>query len=125
MGATQRFEVLALAAGAVSLPLAGTMFEFVGKRPRAIRLWAVQDNLAGANAVITVNYGTITAVEDGTVIARLIAANNGSGPDRQDHELTAFLASPMDRIKVLVRNSGGTAFSATTGFRILLEHQDL
>lgn len=125
MAASQRFSFLALAAGGVIVNvLAGTMFEFVAERPRAVRLWGVQDTIAGANAVINVTYGTVTAIEDGFPLPSVVAAVAGEGPLRNEHELVSFMARPGSRIKLAVRNAGANPFSATTGIRFLVEHQD-
>lgn len=134
MGASQRFagtlpsgqSTYAIASGGtVGNVLAGTMFEFVGARFRAIRIWAVQDTVANADVVIGVTYGTVTAVEEGFSIPKVIAADNGSGPLRNEHEICSFLAAPNDRIKVSLRNQGSATTGAGLGARIFIEHQDM
>lgn len=120
MGASQAFTVTALAAGAVSGNiLAGSMFELVGDRPRAIKIWAIQDPGAGATGMqMRVTYGTVTAVEDGYPLQ--IATGAGIGPNKSDHEVVSFLAHPRDRIVVNLRNAGAAASTA----RVLIAHQD-
>lgn len=134
MGATQRFAGTlpsgqstynVAAGGVVGNVLAGTMFEFVGSRRRAIRVWAVQDTIANANMTMRVTYGTIVAVEDGFVLPTVPAATPGEGPARQDHEVCAFLAAPGDRIVISLRNAGSAAHGAGLGARLLVEHQDI
>lgn len=129
MGASQRFEVLvAAAAGAiVQNVVAGTLYEQVGMRPRLIRIWACQDiSPAGgpptANAVVSVIYGTVNAVEDGTPLDKV--TTNSTGPKRNEHELCSFMAAPFDKIKIQARNAGTAAFGAGLGARFLIEHQD-
>jgi len=122
MGASQAFTVTALAAGAVSGNiLAGSMFELVGDRPRAIKVWAIQD--PGADSThqgmqMRITYGTVTAVEDGYPLQ--IATANGVGPNKSDHEVVSFLAHPRDRIVVNLRNAG----AGTSTARVLVAHQD-
>jgi hypothetical protein len=125
MAAGQRFTVLNLAAGGIVVNvLAGSMFEFVAERPRAIRLWGVQDTVANANIVINVTYGTVTAIEDPYPLPTVPAATPGDGPNRNDHELVGFMARPGSRIKLGARNAGTAAHGAGLGARFLLEHQD-
>jgi len=125
MAASQRFRVDNLAAGAVVVNvLAGTMFEFVAERPRAVRMWGVQDTIANANIVVNVTYGTVTAVEDGFPLPTVPAAVPGDGPLRNEHELVSFMARPGARIKLACRNAGTAAHGAGLGARFLVEHQD-
>lgn len=117
MGASQSFEV-SLAAGASSGNiLAGSMFEFVSGRPRAIQIWAVQDITANVAIQVRVTYGTVVAIEDGYLLPRVTA---GTPPLKSDHEMVQFMAAPGDRIVINARNVG----SATGAARFLVKHQD-
>lgn len=134
MAATQRFagtlgtgqSTYNIAAGAsVGNIFAGTMFEQNGPRPRAITIYAVQDTVANADLVTQVNYGTVTAVEDGTSLPKVTAADAGTGPKTNEHELVSFVVPPLAKLKMSLRNIGSAAHGAGLGARILVKHQDL
>lgn len=134
MGATQRFagtlpgggSTYAIAAGAgVGNVFTGTMFEINGPRPRAISIYAVQDTVANADLVTQVNYGTVTAVEDGTSLTKVTAGDAGTGPKLNEHELVSFVMPPLARLKMSLRNIGSATTGAGAGARILVRHQDL
>lgn len=119
MASSQAFTVTALAAGATSGNiLVGSMFEFVSGRPRAIQVWGIQDPPTTAVGLIRLTYGTVVAIEDGYPLQIASAAN--IGPNKSDHEIVSFMASPGDRIVLNVRNAGSTALTA----RFVLKHQD-
>jgi len=133
MGASQRFagtlpggsSTYAIASGAlVGNVFQGTMFEFNGPRPRAVQIWACQDTVANADLVTQITYGTVTAVEDGFSLPKVIATDAGVGPLINEHKIAEFMMPPMARLKMSLRNQGSATTGAGLGARIYVTHQD-
>lgn len=103
----------ALAAGGTIVNvLAGENLEFVGQRPAAVKIFAVQDGVGPTELVMEVTFGN--SVSGRSIVVPVFTANQG--PNVDQHEVNAGVAMPGDRIQIKLQN---LAAAATANWRIL------
>jgi hypothetical protein len=95
-----------VAAGATNQNiLAGNTFEFVGQRPTAVQVFAVEDGVAETEGALDVNFGN-AIVAQGLAIPVFTAT---LGPDTDKHMVTQGIAMPGDRLVIAAKNVAAAA----------------
>lgn len=93
--------------------LQGTPFEFAGRRPTAVMVYACTDPpAAGDEGEILMDVLMGTQIVAQNMPVPHFTAN--LGPNRQDHLVASAVAAPGDRIVVSIRSIAGAAIRTRT-----------